>query len=804
METFLQQLNFELDDFQREAVEVISQGHSVVVCAPTGSGKTVIAEYAALQAIERGCKLFYTTPLKALSNQKYHDLKQVYGEQNVGLLTGDISINREARILIMTTEVFRNMLYGLNEDRTLLHDIGYVVLDECHFMNDAERGTVWEESIIYCPETIQIIALSATVANAEELTSWINQVHHDTRLISSDFRPVPLRFSYYNREKLLPLFEAPGRMNKKLKFDIKGNRLAKAVKSFRPNELIEEMNQQEMLPAIFFTFSRKGCDSYLKDTRTLKLLNPEERRVLREKVKEFIAQNPILANSPMLEHVQNGFASHHAGLLPGLKHLVESLFQQGLIKVVFATETLAAGINMPARSTVITAISKRTSDGHRLLTASEFLQMSGRAGRRGMDTVGYVVVVSSPFRGAQEAATLASSPPDPLNSQFTPTYGMVLNLLQKFTLEEAQFLIHKSFGQFTAERRLWPLEREIMQKTAELEHYQAFNCPYQVEDKEFRGFLKSREIFEEANKRIHMLRRQMKKFGHAQELLDEITREGAKKENLNETMTAVACGACPVLKEHERSDKHVRRLEKILKGMRTQYAREKDTTVRSFDNIYNLLRETGHLDLGDKPTPIGMLTSQIRTENELFMSEVIVRNHLEGLSPGALAAVMCAIVNDSTRDNLSSKLQPSPATQQALVEIAKELKRVHKLQSKHSVEVSLNLNPVASGLVEAWTEELPWDRLIDSTNIDQGDLVRIIRRTADILRQLARIPDVPKSLASVAKVALVGIYRDPIREVDVADEGDLSPRTPEQADAPPPETPKHEEPSLASEVLQDS
>ncbi|MBY0403886.1 MAG: DEAD/DEAH box helicase, partial [Cyanobacteria bacterium] len=423
--------------------------------------KTIIAEYAASQAIERGVKMFYTTPLKALSNQKYFDLKNRYGEQNVGLLTGDLSLNREARIVVMTTEVFRNMLYGLNEDRSLLANIGYAVLDECHFMNDAERGTVWEESIIYCPPSIQLIALSATVANADELTNWIDEVHHNTKLIVSDVRPVPLRFSYYTRESLLPLFEAPGRMNKKLKLDLKGNKFSKTTKSFRPNLLIEEMFQKEMLPGIFFTFSRKGCDQYLRDTRTLRLLNAAEKEILNRKIEDFLVQNPFLESNPMLEYIRNGFASHHAGLLPGLKHLVESLFQQGLIKVVFATETLAAGINMPARSTVITAISKRTNEGHRLLTASEFLQMSGRAGRRGLDPVGYVVVVSSPFRGAQEAATLASSLADPLNSRFTPTYGMVLNLLQKFTVEEAKFLISKSFGQFTSERRLLPLKREI-------------------------------------------------------------------------------------------------------------------------------------------------------------------------------------------------------------------------------------------------------------------------------------------------------------------------------------------------------
>ena len=239
LEDFQAQLSFPLDDFQQDAIRSISEGHSVVVCAPTGSGKTIIAEYAAMRALSEGKKIFYTTPLKALSNQKYFDLKNQYGEANVGLLTGDSSVNRDARIIVMTTEIFRNMLYGIEGDRHMLGYLGYVVLDECHYMNDSERGTVWEECIIYCPDNIQLIALSATVANAAELTDWINEVHHDTRLIWSDFRPVPLRFSFYDRDRLVPLFESPGpdgqkKLNRKLKLDMKGQRFAKHQRFFRP------------------------------------------------------------------------------------------------------------------------------------------------------------------------------------------------------------------------------------------------------------------------------------------------------------------------------------------------------------------------------------------------------------------------------------------------------------------------------------------------------------------------------------------------------------------------------------------
>jgi superfamily II RNA helicase len=773
MESFLNQLNFELDTFQLEALQTIHQGHSVVVCAPTGSGKTIIAEFAATEAIDKGVKLFYTTPLKALSNQKYFDLKNRFGEQNVGLLTGDISINREARIVVMTTEVFRNMLYGLNEDRTLMQNVGYVVLDECHFMNDAERGTVWEESIIYCPESIQIIALSATVANAQELTNWINQVHHDTRLISSDVRPVPLKFSYYNREKLMQLFEAPGRLNKLLKNEHRGNRMANNVKMFRPNHLIAQMNEKEMLPAIFFTFSRKGCDKYLRETRGLQLLTPEQRVILKDKVAEFVAQNPFLANNPMLEYIENGFASHHAGLLPGLKMLVESLFQQGLIQVVFATETLAAGINMPARSTVITSISKRTNEGHRMLTASEFLQMSGRAGRRGLDSVGYVVIVSSPYRGAHDAAVLASSPADGLNSQFTATYGMVLNLLQKYSLDEARYLISKSFGQFTAERRLKPTLKEIQQKSMELQHYVAFQCPADLTDGDFNKFLKSREMLVDSSKQVQILKGQVKRFGPSSELVQELEREKGKRDNLKQTVETMACYTCRILDEHKRNEDRIRRLQRQLKGLNSVYESEKDIYWRNFHNIAKLLQEAGHLDEATRPTPKGLLTAQIRSENEFFMSELIHKGLFDGLEPETLAGVLCALVNDSTRENLQTQLPLSPQGRESLEVILKEMKRVHKLQEKHRVQVPLNHNPIASGLVEAWCQNLPWDQLIAATNIDEGDLVRLTRRTADLLRQFSRIPDVPGSLAATARTALLLLYRDPIKELDITEESDI-------------------------------
>ena len=478
---------FELDDFQKDACKCIENKESVVVCAPTGAGKTVIAEFAIQLALENGERIFYTTPLKALSNQKFYDFCEQYGQDNVGLLTGDTTINRGAQIVIMTTEVFRNMLYGTNFGAVAdnLKNVKYVVLDEVHYMNDEQRGTVWEESIIYCPTNIQIIALSATVANCQELTDWINTVHSKTKLVNTDFRPVPLRFYYFDSSqplKLLPLFTPTGQMNNKIRPEKpQWSRGRDKRKKSYVKQIVANLADNNMLPAIYFTFSRKKCDEQMEKCSGLALNTREEQEKIKAYIEEYIAQNPHLYGNKHIEFLIQGVASHHAGLLPAWKNLVEKLFQQGLIKVVFATETLAAGINMPARSTVISSTSKRTDTGHRMLTANEFLQMSGRAGRRGMDEVGYVTIVGTSFQTPDEVADLVLSGSNPLESRFSPSYSMVLNLLQRFSLEESKELILKSFGYYSSDFRLKPILFQLEEYNNALEERQ-FKCPFKLND----------------------------------------------------------------------------------------------------------------------------------------------------------------------------------------------------------------------------------------------------------------------------------------------------------------------------------
>ncbi len=505
---------FSLDDFQLEAIAALDASKSVVVCAPTGSGKTLIGEYAIHRALARGKRVFYTTPLKALSNQKLRDFREQFGQDQVGLLTGDLTINRDAPILVMTTEIFRNMLYGtpIGQVGTSLTDLEAVVLDECHYMNDRQRGTVWEESIIYCPPQVQLVALSATVANSDQLTDWLNQVHGPTELIYSDFRPVPLEFYFGNPKGLFPLLTNdhkainPRLKAKKTRGRADRHQRGKSDDIPHLTFILSQLQQRDMLPAIYFIFSRKGCDHAVADMGELSLVHGDEADRLRQQVDNFLHRYPEAARFGQVEALYRGVAAHHAGILPAWKGLVEELFQQGLIKVVFATETLAAGINMPARTTVISTLSKRTDTGHRLLHASEFLQMAGRAGRRGMDEMGHVVTLQTAFEGSKEAAYLATAKADPLVSQFTPSYGMVLNLLQTHSLQEAKELIERSFGQYLATLHLQPQRQAI----ADLEVLaaQARQSLTNVDTKLLANYEKLQERLKEERRLLKMLQQQ--------------------------------------------------------------------------------------------------------------------------------------------------------------------------------------------------------------------------------------------------------------------------------------------------------
>lgn len=526
---FIRTLEFELDDFQREACLSLQAGRGVLVAAPTGAGKTIVGEFAIYLALQRGLKAFYTTPIKALSNQKYSELADKYGAADVGLLTGDTSINGDAPVVVMTTEVLRNMLYA---DSDTLDDLGFVVMDEVHYLADRFRGAVWEEVIIHLPSEVQVASLSATVSNAEEFGAWLDTVRGQTDVIVSEHRPVPLWQHVMVGRKIVDLFagdtsfdeiapagdsavsataatadlsalpgfevnpellsmaRAESQMNFRGRFghggrnqrrqqqrqrdEPEGGPRSPVRKASRP-QVIASLDRQDLLPAITFIFSRAGCDAAVAQcvSAGLWLTTEQEQLVIARRVDEAAQDIPsddldVLGFWSWRDGLLRGLAAHHAGMLPTFKEVVEKLFVDGLVKAVFATETLALGVNMPARSVVLEKLDKFNGEAHVNITAGEYTQLTGRAGRRGIDVEGHAVVLWQPGTDPASVAGLASRRTYPLNSSFRPTYNMSINLLAQFGRPRAREILESSFAQFQADRSVVGLARQVRSREESL------------------------------------------------------------------------------------------------------------------------------------------------------------------------------------------------------------------------------------------------------------------------------------------------------------------------------------------------
>jgi ATP-dependent RNA helicase HelY len=498
---FASRYPFALDDFQLHAIDALQAGDSVLVPAPTGSGKTVIAEYAIERALDSGRKCFYTTPLKALSNQKFGDLVARHGAAKVGLLTGDNSINPEAPVVVMTTEVLRNMLY---EKSPSLDGLVAVVLDEVHYLQDPYRGAVWEEVLIHLPLSVPVVCLSATISNAEEFGEWIGTLRGPTRVVIEERRPVPLQHHYLIGRELHPMHVEQDGQPVPNPYIVSLDRQEVRYKTYyrrgsgtvqheriprpreghrrfyvpRREEVVQVLADEGMLPAIYFVFSRAGCDRSVEWLMQagLRLTTADEA----ERIRDFAEMRASWMSDEDLQTLgffgfadalAAGIAAHHAGMLPVFKETVEELFEAGLVKVVFATETLSLGINMPARSVVIEDLWKFQGERHEMLTAGEYTQLTGRAGRRGIDELGHAVVVYQRQVPFERVASLASMRTYQLTSSFRPSYNMAVNLVRNYTREQAHHLLNSSFAQFLADRGVVALERQLERDRAYLAGY---------------------------------------------------------------------------------------------------------------------------------------------------------------------------------------------------------------------------------------------------------------------------------------------------------------------------------------------
>jgi ATP-dependent RNA helicase HelY len=793
--------DFELDPFQVAACEILERGRSVLVAAPTGAGKTVVAEFAVHLAMGTPTgKLFYTTPMKALSNQKFNEFVEEWGADNVGLLTGDTNVNASARIVVMTTEVLRNMLYA---DSDLLADLSFVVMDEVHYLADRFRGAVWEEVIIHLPHRVRMISLSATVSNAEEFGDWLMAVRGDTDIVVSEDRPVPLDQHVLIGSKFIDLFDSTGaasthRVNPELSrlasahgraphyrsssggrgapqaVGTRGRRGSGAGPSGnsggarfdtgggsrmdRPN-VIDMLDEKNLLPAIFFVFSRNGCDQAVSQVvrSGIRLTDADERDEIRQIVDDrcrtlLDEDLAVLGYWQWLEGLERGVAAHHAGLLPAFKEVVEELFQRKLVKAVFATETLALGINMPARSVVLEKLDKFNGEARVPLTPGEYTQLTGRAGRRGIDVEGHAVVQWSGALDPQAVANLASRRTYPLNSSFRPTYNMAVNLITQFGRVRTREILESSFAQFQADRAVVDLARKVAQQEESLS---GMAKPMACHLGDFAQYAQIR----------HDLT-QLEKAGRGFESQSRAARDKRNQElaRLRQRMRAHPCHTCPEREQHARWGERWWKLRRSTDQLVAQIESRTGAVARIFDRVCEVLVDTGYLErdphgLELAVTPTGDQLARIYGERDLLVAECLRAGAWTGIDPAGLAALACAIVFEPRRDegNINERRLPRGTFRTALESTQKIWAELDDLEHHHRLP---GTNPLATGLCQAmhrWANGGRLDDVLFDADMPAGDFVRWSKQTIDLLDQLLGVADI--QLAKTARSALESVRR---------------------------------------------
>ncbi|ASY26376.1 DEAD/DEAH box helicase [Candidatus Planktophila versatilis] len=739
---FIEQFDFGFDEFQITACQAVEDGKGVLVAAPTGAGKTVVGEFAAFSSLARGKKCFYTTPIKALSNQKFAEFQERFGEHRVGLLTGDTNINSEADILVMTTEVLRNMLYA---NSSTLTNLGSVVMDEVHYLADKFRGAVWEEVLIHLMESVQVISLSATVSNAEEFGEWLGEIRGATEVIVSEIRPIPLYQHVLIGDRMIDLFNEPGRINPEiLGLEREALRRTKAPRGRRDRfndsesrlsraEIIEKLQRENLLPAITFIFSRVGCDAAVKQclNEGVKLTTTEERIEIvatAQRYTQNLAEEDleVLGYRDWLTALERGIAAHHAGMLPSFKGAVEDLFKRGLVKAVFATETLALGINMPARTVVLEKLTKWNGEAHVSITPGEYTQLTGRAGRRGIDIEGNAVVQWSPTVDSATAAGLASTRTYPLRSSFTPTYNMSINLIARFGRERARGSLESSFAQFQADRAVIGLVRQIRKNdSAAAEQDESAKCHLG----NFSEYARTRIDIKELE-RLLSKRDGRRTFDQRQRVKME-----NELDSMRRALRAHPCHSCNDRETHARFAERADRLNRESEGLRSRVENRTHVIAKTFDRICNVLTHLGYIE-GEKPLAQGKILAKIYAESDLLLTESIRRGVFENLTPVELLSVASAMIYESRSvENYAPKM-PHQNVANALAVVAKIWVELEDIENEFDVKTQREPDFGFCYAAYRWANGHSLSSVIKGTDMTVGDFVRCIKQLIDLLTQI--------------------------------------------------------------------
>ncbi|HHC07760.1 MAG TPA: DEAD/DEAH box helicase [Actinobacteria bacterium] len=829
---FLRGHGFEPDPFQLEAIGAIERGETVVVTAPTGAGKTLVAAAAVHLALASGARAFYTAPIKALSNQKFDEFRQSYGIDQVGLLTGDNVVNPDAPIVVMTTEVLRNMIYA--EARSL-EDLAVVVLDEVHYLQDRYRGSVWEEVIIHLPRHVQLVNLSATIANPDEFAEWIAARRGPTALVVETHRPVPLESCYLLEDRfregallLLPVFAKDGRRPNPevVRLLRKGRGRTRRFRTPRRLEVVEELARRDLLPAIYFIFSRAGCEQAASFVAAADpgFTTPDQRleidRIVEARTRHLPAEDlTALGFEGFVERLRRGVAAHHAGMVPAFKETVEELFAEGLLAVVFATETLALGINMPARTVVLESLSRFTGEGHELLRPGDYTQLTGRAGRRGIDEAGTAVVLHTPYVPFEKVAEIAAAGAHPLVSSFQPNYNMAVNLVAKYSRERAEELLRASFGQFHVDRRRRRLTERMAAVEAEIaELEEAARCevvdvaahlaavPSSTElaarAREFVVTTRPGDVFQlddglrwvlvargyGRHPRLAMVSEQgeLRRFrptdlGRGGLHLGRMSlpepirpRDPAWREEVGGLVARWRSSApprpvlgdlaegpeatCPDLDRHLEALRRIARLQRELRRLRRRRDRTTADLVGRFHATLDVLEGWGYVS-GWRLTERGRRLRFVYTEMDLLLTESVVRGHLLGLDPAELAAVVSCFTYERRSTSPAGETTFPARVVEARYEAIRGLwERLVADEEAAGLPTTREPDPGFAFLVHRWARGEDLEALFAGSDVQAGDFVRGCRQLLDLLRQLRdHFPGVAETAAAAVRAVDRGV-----------------------------------------------